>query len=56
MRFANRRTDTLDRWLQALLLRRYSNVVACALAMKMARIVWAILAKGGEYRGQPAIA
>ena len=56
MRFAERRTDALGRWLQALLRRRHSNVVACALANKMARIAWAILAKGGEYRAQPAIA
>ncbi|SAK48765.1 transposase [Caballeronia hypogeia] len=56
MRYAERRTDALGRWLQALLQRRHSNVVACALANKMARIVWAILAKGGEYRAQPAIA
>ena len=56
MRYADRRTDALGRWLQALLLRRHSNVVACALANKMARIVWAILAKGGVYRAQPAIA
>ncbi|KIG03679.1 transposase IS116/IS110/IS902 [Burkholderia sp. MR1] len=56
MRYAERRTDALGRWLQALLRCRHSNVVACALANKMARIVWAILAKGGEYRAQPAIA
>jgi transposase len=56
MRYADRRTDALGRWLQALLLRRHSNVVACALANKLARIVWAILAKGGQYRAQPAIA
>jgi len=53
MRYAEQRTDALGRWLQALLRRRHSNVVACALANKMARIVWAILAEGGEYRAQP---
>lgn len=53
MRYAERRTDSLGLWLQALLQRRHSNVVACALANKMARIVWAILAKGGEYRAHP---
>lgn len=56
MRYAERRTDALGKWLQALLRRRHSNVVACALANKMARIVWAILARGGEYRAHPAIA
>jgi hypothetical protein len=38
-------------WITALLLaRRPFKVVAVALANKMARIVWALLAKGGEYR------
>ena len=55
MRYIERRTDALGRWVQSLLQRRHSNVVACALANKMARIVWAILARGGEYRSQPAI-
>jgi len=55
MRFAQRRTDALGIWLQALMRRRHGNVVACALANKMARIVWAILARGGEYRANPAI-
>ncbi|AQH00371.1 transposase [Burkholderia sp. KK1] len=56
MRVIDRRHDALGRWAQELLRRRHSNVVACALANKMARIVWAILAKGGEYRAQPVIA
>lgn len=56
MRYADARTDALGRWLQALLKRRHSNVVACALANKMARIVWAILARGGEYRADPGVA
>jgi transposase len=56
MRVIDRRHDALGRWAQELRRRRHSNVVACALAYKMARIVWAILAKGGEYRAQPVIA
>jgi transposase len=56
MRGAQRRTDALGIWLQGLLRRRHSNIVACALANKMARIVWAILARGGEYRPHPGIA
>ncbi|WP_419686240.1 IS110 family transposase [Burkholderia theae] len=56
MRYVERRTDALGIWVQALLRRRHGNVVACALANKMARIVWAILARGGEYRAHPAIA
>jgi transposase len=37
-------------WLIALLARRPFKVVAVALANKMARIAWALLAKGGTYR------
>ncbi|ASY73999.1 Mobile element protein (plasmid) [Sinorhizobium fredii CCBAU 83666] len=39
------------RWLVALLARRPFKVVAIALANKMARIIWALLTKGGTYRG-----
>lgn len=37
-------------WLTELLARRPFKVVAVALANKMARIAWALLAKGGTYR------
>jgi transposase len=37
-------------WLTALLARRPFKVVAVALANKMARIAWALLAKGGTYQ------
>jgi transposase len=37
-------------WLTQLLARRPFKVVAVALANKMARVAWALLAKGGTYR------
>ena len=37
-------------WLAQLLARRPFKVVAVALANKMARIAWALLARGGTYR------
>jgi transposase len=37
-------------WISALLTRQPFKVVAVALANKMARIVWALLTKGGTYR------
>ncbi len=37
-------------WLMGLLARRPAKVVAVALANKMARIIFALLTKGGEYR------
>jgi transposase len=42
-------------WLAQLLARRPFKVVAIALANKMARVAWALLAKGGSYR-VPALA
>jgi transposase len=42
-------------WLTQLLARKPYRLVAVALANKMARIAWALLAKGGTYRA-PALA
>jgi transposase len=42
-------------WLTQLLARKPFKVVAVALANKMARTAWALLAKGGTYRA-PALA
>jgi transposase len=39
-----------SQWLTALLERRPFKVAAVALANKMARIIWAIMTKGGTYR------
>ena len=54
MQTADRRTDALGLWIRQLLARRHSNVVACALANKMARIIWAILARNTVYQAIPA--
>jgi len=39
----NRRTGRLAEWVRGMLSRRHSNVVACALANKLARIGWALV-------------
>src|SRR4051794_8276017 len=39
-----------SRWIATLLARRPYKVVAVALANKMARIIWALLVKGGRYQ------
>jgi transposase len=49
------RSDTLGQWVRALMARRHSNVVACALANKMARIAWAILARGTHYQSSQLV-
>ena len=48
-----RRGRGMSAWLAALLGRRPPKVVAIALANKMARIAWVLLAKGGVYESRP---
>jgi transposase len=43
IRTASDKDDSLSRWLQKLLTRRHTNVVAVALASKTARMAWALL-------------
>ena len=43
----------LAEWVRSLLIRRHSNVVACALANKLARIAWAISAGHGIFNAGP---
>jgi len=43
-----------SRWITALLARRPYKVVAVALANKIARIIWALLVKGGAYQDNGA--
>ena len=40
-------------WVKTLLSRRHSNVVACALANKLARIAWAIATHHTQYEAGP---
>jgi transposase len=49
LRCIDRRSDALGHWVRALLVRRHTNVVTCALAGKLARIAWSMLAKGTHY-------
>ena len=46
--FAKKGTP-LGRWLKALLARAHRNVVIVALAKKLARIAWAVLARNRQY-------
>jgi transposase len=54
LRYARHKPEKYP-WLTQLLTRKPFKVVAVALANKMARIAWAVLAKGGTYRA-PALA
>jgi transposase len=56
LRFS-RKSASVSAWLAALRQRRPFKVVAVALAHKMARIVWALMVKGGTYSAAlPAVA
>jgi transposase len=49
----NRDQHPLGEWLTTLELRAHRNVAVVALANKLARISWAVLAKGEAYRPRP---
>jgi transposase len=44
----------LGHWLRSLLARAHKNTAVVALANKLARIVWAVLARGGTYEAATA--
>lgn len=50
LRLTAKRTDAKSRWAEALKERACANVAAVALAAKNARIIWAMLSRGTEYR------
>lgn len=54
LRHVDRRDDALGRWARQLLGRRHANVVACAVAAKLARIAWAVIVRGQAYTPHPA--
>jgi transposase len=49
VRTAKDKEDRLSRWIISLQARRHPNVVAVALANKMARMAWAMMTKGVDY-------
>jgi transposase len=55
IRHVDRRTDSKSVWAKELKARRHPNVAAVALAAKQARTIWALLAKGTEYRPAAAL-
>jgi len=52
MQHTDSRTDAMSLWVKTLSTRRHSNVVACALANKLARIAWAVPARGTHYKAR----
>ncbi len=56
IQYAKPGSKTASAWLLALLERKPRKLAAVALANKMARIVWAMMATGEAYRGNKTIA
>ncbi len=56
IRFAKPGSKSASAWLLQLLERKPRKLVAVALANKMARIIWAMMARGEAYRRQPVTA
>ena len=50
LRYSVDKTDRFSRWAQAVLARRGHNKACVAVANKMARMAWVIMAKGETYR------
>jgi transposase len=50
IRWGRQREDFADRWIGRLVARKPLKLAAVALANKMARIVWAVLTRGEDYR------
>ena len=56
IRVAKAGRQSASDWLLQLLERKPRKLAAVALANKMARIIWAMMARGEAYRRQPATA
>lgn len=56
IRYAKPGSKSASAWLLQLLARRPRKVAAVALANKIARIIWAMMASGKVYRPKPALA
>ena len=56
LRSVGREQSPLAQWTRALLARRPARLVTLALANKMARILWALMARGETYRPEAAAA
>lgn len=52
MRHLDRQTGSLADWVRSMLTRRHSNVVACALANKFARIAWTLATRNAVFNAE----
>ena len=50
VRYTRNKPGALGQWITALLSRRPTRLVTVAIANKLARIAWAVIARGENYR------
>ncbi|SAL74285.1 transposase [Caballeronia telluris] len=55
MQRLDRQTGRLAEWVRAMLTRRHSNVVACALANKLARTAWALATRNTTFDARASV-
>ena len=53
VRYTRRKTTAISLWANRLLQRKPARLVTVAVANKMARIIWAVMARNEDYRGTP---
>lgn len=56
VRYTRRKATAVSRWANRLLQRKPARLVTVAVANKMARIIWAVMAREEDYRANPVIA
>jgi len=56
VRYTRRKTTAVSLWANRLLRRKPARLVTVAVANKMARIIWAVMARNENYRGTPVTA
>jgi transposase len=56
VRYARKKPTALSRWINGLLDRRPTRLVTVAIANKLARIAWAVMARGERFRNEGTIA
>lgn len=56
VRYTRRKATTVSRWANQLLEHKPARLVTVAVANKMARIAWAVMARGENYRASGELA
>jgi transposase len=54
VRYTRRKTTAVSAWADKLLARKPARLVTVAVANKLARIAWAVMAREEDYRARPA--